>query len=85
MRSDSERDDLRWLGGAINTLEAPGFALWLAYRYGHRIEDEDGVGKCIGYYWRGKLYLADFVEQRTQKGGEQSDRAAQSAPTADEC
>lgn len=55
-------DDIYWFHGAANTLKAPRWTVIFARLFGRRVEGEDMGCKCIGYLWRGKLYITDFVK-----------------------
>jgi hypothetical protein len=51
-----------WFGATANSLKASSWTILLARLFGRRIEGEDLGCKCVGYHWRGKLYLTDFVK-----------------------
>lgn len=55
------RDPNHWFRGTCNTLKAARWTVFLARWLGRRVEGEDMGCKCVGYEWRGKLYLTDFI------------------------
>lgn len=44
---------------------APRWKCALAYLLGTRVEGRDGSAACIGYMWRGKLYLTECLPPNT--------------------
>lgn len=49
-----------WFTGTCNTLKASRWTVTMARFFGRRVEGEDMGHKCVGYWWRGRLYLTSF-------------------------
>lgn len=58
-------DGMAWYFGAINARKATRFQLLKARLFGKKTIGTDGANQCIGYWYKGRLYLTDFTVKET--------------------
>lgn len=58
------QDVVKWLHAAVLTGTASHWTLFKARLFGRRMTGFDGLHECVGYVYKGKLYLYDFKERK---------------------
>ena len=51
---------LKWMQASFSTLHASWWRLRLAKLFGKKVTGHDGANVCIGYQYKGVLYMTDF-------------------------